>query len=68
MFSLLFISFLFGTWFGGVICCVIALLFAGVPIVNWLNRKKAQAIEEAKHLREELKKHTAHSNQPNQNR
>lgn len=56
------ISFLFTTWLGGVICCVIALLFAGLPIVNWLNKKKEQAIAEAKHLREELHKHSSHTN------
>lgn len=55
---------LFTSWLGGVVCSLIALLFAGVPIVNWLNKKKKQAVEKAKEMEQRLHNHLHNQNRP----
>jgi len=60
----LYFLFLFNTWLGGVVCSFVALSIAGLPIVNWINAKKKQAIAKAKELEQRLHHHTNPSQGP----
>ena len=55
------LHFLFTTWVGGIVCATIALLIAGVPIVNFLNKEKKILAEKARKIQEELKKHNSNN-------
>ena len=52
-------TFLFTTWLGGVVCCLVALIVAGPFILMWINKGKTAVQEEVEHLREKLR----HANQ-----